>query len=560
MIEIPIEKRPETLWRRFMQVLRANRGKTIFISLVLFLAIGLRLADVLLAGPLRNWAERTMNSQLKGYTIHIARVTPHFWRLAFDLDSLVLVQNAYPDPPVADFRALKFSLVERELLHFKLAGDLTIEHPALHINLAQIEEEARTYVSLKDRGWQSAVESIYPIRLNRVRIQNGSLLYLSSDIAAKPIQLTGIFMIADNVRNITAAKGAFPSPVMLEGILFDTGKVRFKGEADFLREPYAAARGEIHVEHVPLERLDALARNLQLETVGGLLSVNGSVEYTPEAQTAHLTDVLLENLRVDYVTSSATKAVEIKHAKEAVKLARVVSNAPELLLQIDTLKLTDSQIGFVNKVTKPSYRLFLSNADFELKNLSNQNSQGRSEFHAHGAFMDSGPTDVSGSSMLTASPTDFNIRLKLDNARLTDLNNFLLAHAGIDVADGLFSVYTEITVKEGKVDGYLKPLIKNLKIYDKQKDKNKPFMKRAEMHLLQFLADIFKNPSTQNVATVVHISGPTAKPEASEWEAIRKLIGNGFSNAILPGFMNESKKHKEATPKIIEPEKTGNNH
>jgi hypothetical protein len=560
MIGIPIEKRPEPLWRRLVQVLRANRGKTIFVALILFIVIFLRSADILLAGPLRNWAERTMNSQLKGYTVHIARVTPHFWRLAFDLDSLILVQNAYPNPPVADFGALKFSLVARELLHFKVAGDLTIERPALHINLAQIEEEAKTYVSLKDRGWQSAVESIYPIKLNRVRIQNGSLLYLSSDTAAKPIQLTKIFMIADNVRNIAAAKGAFPSPVMLEGILFDTGKVRFKGEADFLREPYTAAQGEIHVEHVPLERLDPLARNLQLETVGGLLSVNGSVEYTPETRTAHLTDILLENLRVDYATSNDTKALEIKHAREAVKLAREVSNAPALLLQIDTLKLTNSQIGFVNKTTKPGYRLFLSKADFELKNLSNQTYQGKSEFHAHGSFMGSGSTDISGSSRLTASPIDLNIRLKLDDARLPDLNNFLLAHAGIDVAEGLFSVYTEITVKEGKVDGYLKPLIKNLKIYDKQKDKNKPFMKRAEMHLLQFLADIFKNSSTRNVATVVHISGPTGKLEADEWKAIRKLIGNGFSKAILPGFMNQSNEHKEASPPNTEPEKTGNNH
>lgn len=548
MIGIPTGKRPEPLWRRFLKICRANRGKTIFIALVLLLVIVFRSADALLAGPLRNWAERTMNSQLKGYTVHIARVSPHLWRLAFDLDSLVLVQNTHPDPPVADFGALKFSLIGRELLRFKVAGDLAIERPALHINLAQIKEEAKTYVSLKERGWQSAVESVYPIRLNRVRVQNGSLLYLSSDTAAKPIQLTKIFMIADNIRNIAAAKGAFPSPVILEGVLFDTGKVQFKGEADFLREPYASARGDIHVKHVPLERLDPLAKNLQLETIGGLLSVNGSVEYTPESQTAHLTDVLLENLRLDYVTSNATKALEIKHAREAVKLAKKVSNAPKLLLQVDTLKLTNSQIGFVNKATKPSYRLFLSNADFELKNLSNQTSQGRSEFHAHGAFMDSGSTDVSGSSRLAASPADFNIRIKLDNARLPDLNNFLLAHAGIDVADGLFSVYTEITVKEGKVDGYLKPLIKNLKIYDKKKDKNKPFMKRAEMFLLQFLADVFKNPSTQNIATVVHISGPTSKPEAGEWEVIRKLIGNGFSNAILPGFMNDPEEHKAGTP------------
>jgi hypothetical protein len=524
-------------WRRFLHVCRANRGKTTFGALVLFILLALSLADVLLAGPMRNWAERTMNSKLNGYTVRIARVRPHLWRLRFDLDSLVLVQNTHPDPPVADFGTLKFSIVVVELLRFKVAGDLIIERPALHINLNQIEEEARTYVCL----WQSAVESIYPVKLNRVRVQDGSLLYLSSRTASKPLQLTKIFMVINNVRNIAAVKGTYPSPVTLEGDLFDTGKVQFKGAADFLREPYVAAQGEIHLDRVPLDRLDPLAKDFQLITTGGFLSVNGSVEYTPEAQVAHLTDVLIENLRVNYVTSNATKALEMKHAREAIKLAKRVRNAPKLLLQVDTLKLTNSQIGFVNEATEPSYRLFMSDMNLELKNLSNHADQGRSEFHAQGAFMGSGATVVSGSVRSTASPADFDVRLKLDNAKLPDLNGFLMAHAGMDVADGLFSVYTEITVKEGKVDGYIKPLNRNLKIYDKQKDKGESFGKRVEMHLLQFLADVFKNRSTQELATVVRISGSTSDPKVGEWEAIRKLIGNSISHTVLSGFLDDSK-------------------
>lgn len=535
-------------WRRFLHVCRANPGKTTFGALALFIMLALSFGDALLAGPMRNWAERTMNSKLNGYTVRIARVHPHLWRLAFDLDSLVLVQNTHPDPPVADFGALKFSMVLEELLRFKVAGDLIIERPALHINLTQIEEEARTYVSLKDRGWQSAVESIYPIKLNRVTVQDGALLYLSSGTAGKPLQLTRIFMVISNVRNIAAVKGAYPSPVTLEGVLFDTGKVQFKGAADFLREPYAAAKGDIHLAHVPLDRLDPLAKDLQLITTGGFLSVNGSLEYTPEAQVAHLTNVLIENLRVDYVTSNATKALEMKHAREAVKLAKRVRNAPKLLLQVDTLKLTNSRIGFVNEAIKPSYRLFMSGMTLEINNLSNHADQGRSEFHARGAFMGSGATVVSGSARSTAGQADFDVRLKLDNAKLPDLNSFLMAHAGIDVAGGLFSVYTEITVKEGKIDGYIKPLIRNLKIYDKQKDKGKSFGKRVEMHLLQFLAYVFKNRSTQEVATVVRISGSTSDPKAGEWQAILKLIGNGFFHAVLPGFLDDSKVKASSKP------------
>ena len=520
---------------------------------MLFLALAIAFTDALIAGPLRAWAERVVNSKLNGYTVRIGQARPHIWRLALELDNVVLAQNTHPDPPVADFQALKFSLLWAELIHFRMAGNLTIERPALHINLAQISEAAHSQVSLKDRGWQSAVESIYPIKLDQVKVQEGSLLYLSEDTTRKPIQLTKVFMVAKNVRNIAAAKDTYPSPVMLEGVLFDTGKIWFKGEADFLRKPHAAARGELRLDQVPLDRLDPLAQDYQLKTTGGDLSVKGTLEYTPETQTAHFKEVLFENLKVDYVTSKATKGIEKEHGKQVLKLAKRLRNAPRLLLKVDTLRLTNSQIGFENRVSKPPYRLFLSKVNLDLENLSNQASEGRSNYRVQGAFMGSGSAAASGGFRSTASPVDLDIHLKMDDAKLTSLNGFLRSYASVDVADGQFSLFTELTIKKGRVEGYLKPLIKNLKIYDREKDKGKRFGKRVEMHVLQFLANLFKNHTTKDVATVIRISGATGDPKAGEWEAIRKLLGNGLMRGILPGFLEKIKRPEAQQSKPPEP-------
>ncbi len=538
-------------WGRLRKLARAHRGKSILGGLFLCLVVLLFSMDALLAGPMRNWAERKMNSNLNGYTVHIGRVRPHLWRGAFDLDDLVLLQNSHPEPAVANFGALQFALQLRQLLRFKIAGKLTIVRPALHINLTQIKAEASSHVSLKGRGWQRAVEAIFPFKLDWVVIQDGSLLYLSDDTASKPLQLTRVFMTAQNVRNKAADKSTFPSPVTLDAVLFDTGQVGFTGAADFLREPFVGARGDIRLIKVPLDRLSPIAQNFQLKSTGGFLTLDGSIEYTPEAQLAHFRDVLCEDLRVDYVTSAATKAVEVKHEQQAVKLAKNLRNQPRVVLQLDTLRMTNGQIGFENKAATPPYRLFISKASLELTNLSNQGDAGRSTFHSRGDFMGSGTTVISGGARPTASPADFDVHLKLDDAKLPALNGFLQAHAGVDVAEGLFSVYSEITVKNGRMEGYVKPLIKNLKIYDRQKDKEKPFGKRVEMHVLQFLAYLFRNHSSQAVATVVRISGPTGGPKTNEWEVIRKLIGNGLSHAILPGFQGKPK--EPGPPKAAQP-------
>ncbi|MDP2877162.1 MAG: DUF748 domain-containing protein, partial [Holophaga sp.] len=323
----------------------------------------------------------------------------------------------------------------------------------------------------------------------------------------------------------------------MEGVLFDTGKIEFKGAADFLHKPHASAQGEIRLQQVPLDRLDPIGQKFNLKTTGGLLSLDGALEYTPEFQLAHLREVLFEDLQVDYITRKATKSLEKEHGKQVAKLAKSVRDAPQLMLRVNTLKMSNGQIGFVNEGTTPTYRLGLSRVNLNLENLNNEGNQGRSTFLARGAFMGSGATEVSGGFRPTASSPDFDIHLKLDDAKLTTLNNFLLAHSGVDVADGMFSLYSEMRVHNGRIEGYMKPLVKNLMIYDRQKDKGKPFGKRVKMRALQVLATLFKNHSTREVATVIRISGSTHHPKASEWEAIRKLIGNGLFRGILPGFL-----------------------
>ncbi|MBI1752232.1 MAG: DUF748 domain-containing protein [Acidobacteria bacterium] len=513
------------------------------------MASGILLMDIVLASPMQRWAERTMNAKLNGYTVRIGAVRPHLWRFAFDLNDLVITQTTHPNPPVAHFGALRFSLMARALLHFKLAGNLTIVRPALHIDLTQIQEEVRSHLSLKERGWQQAIESLFPFKFDQVKVQDGSVLYLSGGTASKPIQITQIAMATENVRNIAVSKDTYPSPVILEGILFDSGKVSFKGAADFLREPLVGARGEIRLEHVPLDRLAPLAEDYQLKTTGGFLSLQGWLEHTPEAQSAHLERVEFTNLQVDYVTSQATKTIEQKHAKQAIKLAKQVRNAPKLQIQVDSLSLRNSRFGFENKGARPPYRVFISQLSLDLAHLSNQTGQEASTFRAKGAFMGSGASTLSGKVRSSAKPADFEVQLEVKDAKLPDLNGPLMAHMGVDVADGLLSVFTEIKVKSGSIEGYVKPLITNLRISDRQKDRGKRLGKRVEMHVLQFLANLLKNRESKAVATVVRISGSTGGPKTNEWEVIRKLIGNGLANAILPGFQGPPTDHPNPSAK-----------
>ena len=512
-------------------------------------ALGLALAfvDVIIAKPLRAWGEKTMNSQLKGYTVKLERWDTHLWRFAMELKGLTIVQNAHPAVPVADIEALEFSISWRELLRLRILGDLTIQRPQLRIDLVQLQEEAKSDVKLEDRGWQGAIQSIYPLKLQQVRIHDGSLLYASADPEALPLRLTKLEFSARDLRNVRSKEGTLPSPVYVEALLFESGTLRFEGAADFLAKPNAAVKGDFRIARVPLDRLGTLAMVVQLRMKGGVLSAHGSFESTPLMQKVHLRDVLLDGWKADYVTSEATKAAETKHVEAVAKAAEKVDNAPKLLLLVDRFRITRSEVGFVNVTSTPDYRLFLSGLNLEMDNLSNQSTQGVGTFKATGDFMGSGRTMIRGGYRPDSGGADFDIDVEMRDAELASLNDLLQASAGFDVDRGTFSLFTEIAVKDRMITGYVKPMIKDLHVFGNAKDHDKGFLRQGWERIVDGIANLLENDERKEVATVIRLSGKVSDPQSNNFRVALGLLRNGFIEALLPGFL---KAEEPATPVV----------
>src|SRR5262249_55923124 len=105
---------------------------------------------------------------------------------------------------------------------------------------------------------------------------------------------------------------------------------------------------------------------------------------------------------------------------------------------------------------------------------------------------------------------------------------------------GSFSVYTEIAVHDGRIDGYVKPLFKDVDVYDSEQDKDKPVLKKLYEKVVGGLSHLLENQPRDEVATVVDISGPLDDPHSSTWDTVVRLLSNAFVKAILPGFEHEA--------------------
>ena len=109
----------------------------------------------------------------------------------------------------------------------------------------------------------------------------------------------------------------------------------------------------------------------------------------------------------------------------------------------------------------------------------------------------------------------------------------LRAYGKFDVAAGTFSLFSEIAVKDNRVEGYVKPLFSNLDVYDPVQDRDKSLGRKIYEKVVE---GALKNVPRKEVATVATISGPVEDVKAHTVEVVVKLLQNAFFKAILPGF------------------------
>jgi Domain of Unknown Function (DUF748) len=247
----------------------------------------------------------------------------------------------------------------------------------------------------------------------------------------------------------------------------------------------------------------------------------------------------IQNLVADYVHTKPATSPTKELSKKADKVIREHSNEPTLELDINDVEISDSELGIVNKASEPQYRLFVSGAQVKIQNLSNHAEEGVATITATGRFMNSGKTRLVARLRPKAKSPNFDLQLAVEQAELKALNPLLKAYIGADVVAGQFSFYSEIAVRNGVVDGYVKPLFKDVDVYDPKQDRKKGIFAKLYEGILGGLAWVLENRPREEVATTTKISGKLSDPETSLADIIIGLVQNAFFRAVLPGLERE---------------------
>jgi hypothetical protein len=154
--------------------------------------------------------------------------------------------------------------------------------------------------------------------------------------------------------------------------------------------------------------------------------------------------------------------------------------------------------------------------------------------------MGSGLTKASATFRPENRGPDLDLFVNIGETRLTSMNNLLRSYGDFDVSAGVFSLVTELHIKNGTISGYIKPFFKGMDVYDRRTDSDRGVGHKLYEMMIGSVAKLLENRPRHQVATKVNISGPVGNPETSGWQIAMELIKNGFFKAILPGFEKEA--------------------
>jgi hypothetical protein len=513
---------------------RSSRAWRWVIAIFLIVCLLIGIASFFIDESFRKYAERQLTQRVAGYTFHIGALDFHPVGLSLDLVNVRVIQNDHPDPPVAELAKWHASIHWRELLSGHLVSDHWIDDPVIHFTRPQAAKEVQDDSPSK-KQWQEAILAIYPLQINEFAINHGDITY-RENATSKPLHISELNFRAGNIRNIRSRPQQYPSTVQIDAVIFDRGRFHLDGGADFLAEPTMAFNADLSVTDLALADLLPLTAQHQVHLSQGMLSAEGHLEYAPTVQQVRFKALTVRDVKGDFVHAAETHEKEKKTGRKVAEAADQAANHATLLLRIDHGNIENSEFGFVNNATDPPYRVFITRTDIELENWSNQLSEGTALVKLKGMFMGNGATQISGAFRPETKSPDFDLSVKIVKTQVNSLNQLLRAYGGIDVAAGVFSVYSEMTVKNGTVNGYLKPLFKDVKAYDPEQDQDKGLLQKIYEKTINVAADLLKNTTRGEVATKADLSGPVENPQASTWQMVVTLLQNAFFDAILPGL------------------------
>jgi len=203
-------------------------------------------------------------------------------------------------------------------------------------------------------------------------------------------------------------------------------------------------------------------------------------------------------------------------------------------LKINRFEIYDGKISYRDYHAQPKVNMYIDSLQLLATNLSNAEKEDNklpSDLSLKGKTIGDGEVSLVCKADFLQPIPDFDANMEISNMDLKSINNFAKAYGKVDFEKGKFSLYSEMALADGKFEGYVKPIMEDVKVLDLEKEKD-GFLRKVWEGIVGVTEDILKNKGKNQFATQVPLEGRVDNVDTNVWRTILNVLKNGFIKAF----------------------------
>ena len=211
-------------------------------------------------------------------------------------------------------------------------------------------------------------------------------------------------------------------------------------------------------------------------------------------------------------------------------------------IRIDRLGIHNGTLNFHNFKSDPNVHLLLTELDGAFTNLSNADRSSDAipaDFNLQGLLFENAQTSLQGQLDPLGDFRNFVINLKVTGIALQHINDLSEAYGRFNFKSGTGDFIMELEAVDGQLNGYAKPILNNVVIFDLEKDLEEGVFSAAWQAVVGALGQVFRNQPKDRIASQVEISGSLDQKNISVWQTFVSILRNAFVEAYEARFGRE---------------------
>lgn len=213
-----------------------------------------------------------------------------------------------------------------------------------------------------------------------------------------------------------------------------------------------------------------------------------------------------------------------------------------LPININRFAVIDGTINLTSLITQPRADLSLKQFQGEIRNIRNVEDKNKNLPSPVVASANvpgyGGNMDFNANMNLLKVVPDFDYNLRFNELQLVKLNPLAREYANLDFERGTVSVYSELAMMNSKLNGYVKPLTKGMKIFKLNENKGRSIGQFFTELVAQAGTAVLKNQRHDQVATRIPLNGTIENIETAVWPTVFGVLRNAYVKAFRGEFDN----------------------